>query len=154
MAASWENYLPTGFEPIDREHRDLCGCLRELLAAVNEADGRRARGALEGLLRASREHFAHEERLMREHRYPLLARHKETHDLYLADVAQHLSQLAARGISPQFRRWATGRVLEWVRLHIAANDVALGAFLRAVPAAAPAAAEAAPADPAAAVKAG
>lgn len=131
MAASWENFLPTGCEPLDRAHDAQSGCLRELLHAVNDVDTRRAAGAVEGLLRVSREHFGAEEQLMRASGFPQLSRHKEAHDLFLADVARFTRQVATRGITPEFRRWATGRVLEWFRLHVAANDVALGAFLRA-----------------------
>jgi hemerythrin-like metal-binding protein len=129
MGQSWEDYLPTRWEPIDREHAEIVRCLRELLAGVNAEDARRARAAVEELVRVAAAHFAHEERLMRENRYPQLSRHKEAHDLYLADAAQYATQVARRGLTPEFRRWATGRLLEWFRFHVSANDVALGAFL-------------------------
>jgi hemerythrin-like metal-binding protein len=129
MRSTWNEYLPTGWEPIDREHAALVDRLGTILAAVNASDTARAHAAADELLRDAGAHFAHEERLMRDNAYPQLARHKEAHDLFLADVAAFASEVATKGITPEFRRWATGRVLEWFRFHVLANDVALGGFL-------------------------
>jgi hemerythrin len=126
---SWQECLPTGWAPFDREHEDIIGALGALLSAVNASDFGRARAAVQELLRLVEAHFAHEERLMRESGYPQLAQHKEAHDLYRGDIATFASHLAEKGLTPEFRRWSTGRVLEWFRFHVSANDVALGAFL-------------------------
>ena len=66
---------------------------------------------------------------MRENAFPQLERHREAHELYLADVAEFAAQVVVKGLTRDFRRWSTGRVLEWFRFHVSANDVALGAFL-------------------------
>lgn len=129
MAGTWSECLPTGWEPFDREHADLVSRLGELLSAVNAADRARASSALSTFLHECGAHFAHEERLMALNAYGQLARHKEAHDLFLADVGELARDLAANGITPDFRRWATGRVLEWFRFHVSANDVGLGVFL-------------------------
>ncbi len=124
-------YQETGYAPIDDEHAQISEGLDRLLAAVNTGATMEAvllLGRLAGQVAA---HFAHEERLMAEAGYPLAARHKETHDLFLLDAGKHLAGLKASGLTPPFRRWATGRVLEWFRFHIAANDVGLGRFLMA-----------------------
>ena len=129
MPGAWTECLPTGWEPFDREHASLVASLAELLSAVNAGNRARATATLDEFVRACGEHFAHEERLMAQNAYGQLGRHKEAHDLFLADVAELSAELAANGITPQFRRWAAGRVLEWFRFHVSANDVALGVFL-------------------------
>ncbi|HEY6100373.1 MAG TPA: hemerythrin family protein [Anaeromyxobacter sp.] len=129
MRTSWEECLPTGWEPFDEEHRGMVRCLGEILSAVNANDAPRACASVQELLRVAGEHFAHEERMMRANAYPQLSRHKEAHDLYLADVAEFAAQVASKGLTREFRSWSTGRVLEWFRFHVSANDVALGAFL-------------------------
>lgn len=63
--------------------------------------------------------------------YSQRARHKEAHDLFLADVTTFLREVNAKGITPAFRRWAVGRLQTWIRFHVSVNDVALGAFLAA-----------------------
>jgi hemerythrin len=129
IRTSWQELLPTGWDAFDREHEEIVHVLGALLSAVNAGDLRRTREAVQDLLRVVQAHFQHEERLMRETGYPQLAQHKEAHDLYLGDVAAFARHLADRGLTPEFRRWSMGRVLEWFRFHVSANDVALGAFI-------------------------
>lgn len=129
MSVPWMECLPTGWEPFDREHAELFDRLGFLLSAVNAGEAGQARAMLDSFVRTCGEHFAHEERLMAQNAYGQLARHKEAHDLFLADVGEHLGELAATGITPTFRRWVAGRVAEWFRFHVSANDVALGMFL-------------------------
>jgi hemerythrin-like metal-binding protein len=129
MHPTWQETPSTGWDPLDREHAELIRTLGGLLSAVEADDLARARDAAEELVRVAGEHFAHEERLMRETGYPRLAQHKEAHDLYLADAAGFARHAAEKGLTPELRRWAVGRALEWFRFHIAANDVALGTFL-------------------------
>jgi len=85
--------------------------------------------ALQALVVAVADRFAHEERLMVKHRFPKVARHCEAHRDFVADARRFVAQLAAKGVTPALRRWAVTRLLEWFRLHIVANDVELGRFL-------------------------
>lgn len=128
MRSEWHDVMATGWEAFDREHRELVFRLGVLLSAVNTGDLVATRSATDDFIREVGAHFAHEERMMQANAYGQLARHKEAHDLFIADVGEHEAMLR-EGITPEFRRWATGRVLEWFRFHIAANDVALGTFL-------------------------
>ena len=112
----------TGYAPIDEDHRRLLVLIRELIDAVNAAAPARAKLAMidvEGQVAA---HFAHEERLMKESTFPNLARHKEAHDTFVAD----LRKFGTAG----FRRWTVGRLVEWFRFHVVANDVDLARLLR------------------------
>jgi len=129
MATTWHLYQDTGYEPIDTEHAQISLGLQQLLAAVNAGKPADAVLVLGSLAVQVAAHFAHEERLMAETSYSLAARHKEAHDVFLRDVTKFLEELKARGLTDPVRRWATGRVLEWFRFHIAANDVGLGRFL-------------------------
>jgi hemerythrin-like metal-binding protein len=129
MATTWQLYQDTGYEPIDTEHAQISLGLEKLLAAVNAGKAPDAVLVLQTLATQVAAHFAHEERLMAETAYALAARHKEAHDAFMADATKFLAELKAKGLTDTFRRWATGRVLEWFRFHIAANDVGLGRFL-------------------------
>lgn len=124
-------YSDTGFLPIDEEHRSISLAILETLDAVRAVDGARLEA---GLLVASKlvaDHFAHEERLMAEHGFPKAARHKQAHDAFLIDAAAKIKALRQAGLTDDLRRWVTGRLPEWFRFHIMANDVELGRFLLA-----------------------
>lgn len=74
-------------------------------------------------------HFAHEERLMRESGYPKLPQHSQAHATFVRDALDFKREYEAKGLTPEFRRWATGRLLTWFRFHILAHDVELGLYL-------------------------
>jgi hemerythrin-like metal-binding protein len=131
MSTNWQHYQATGYEPIDVEHAQISVGLARLLEVVNSGKPMEAVLALESIAGQLTSHFAHEERLMAESGYQLMARHKQAHDLFLVDASSFLTELKTHGLSEPFRRWATGRALEWFRLHIAVNDVGLGRFLQA-----------------------
>lgn len=133
MLRDWHEYLSTGWNPIDEEHAEVARHLHAVLSAVNAGDTAALRRILRDLLDAVARHFAHEERLMLEHAYPAYARHKDAHDLYLADIAEFSRRADAEGITVPLRRWATGRVLSWFSFHVAANDMGLVTFLRDPP---------------------
>jgi hemerythrin len=122
-------FLETSFATIDDEHAEIARSVGQLVDAVNSGRLAPVRDAVRDVVEQVAAHFAHEERLMREHGYSQLARHKEAHDLFLADVSRFQQELTGKGLTPNFRRWAIGRLFEWFRFHIAANDVGLGLFL-------------------------
>ena len=128
-------YTETGFASIDAEHWTLSEGLASFLVKVAGGSAGEVRPALAALLAAVGDHFGHEEELMAEFDYPLRARHGEAHELFLDDARRFQSELERDGVSPGFRRWASGRLPEWFRYHIFAHDVGLGQFLAKVGAA-------------------
>jgi hemerythrin-like metal-binding protein len=122
-------YSDTGYGPIDVEHRALSEQLRKFIDLVNGAEAPEVAVALHQLLAGVAAHFAHEELLMAEYRYGNTVRHREAHKLFLDDGARFERTVVAKGITPDFTRWAVTRLLEWFRFHIMANDVELGRFL-------------------------
>jgi hemerythrin-like metal-binding protein len=131
MATNWYDFQATGFATIDLEHEEISGSLTGLLDAINSGHVMEITTPLTALVKQVADHFAHEERLMVESGYPLAKRHKEAHDMFVLDAGQSVLELKERGLTDKFRRWATGRLLEWFRLHIATNDVGLGRYLAA-----------------------
>jgi hemerythrin len=129
MAAVKQLYNDTGFGPIDAEHRALSEGLENFIGKVNGGKAGEVGAALAAVTAAVAAHFTHEEELMADHAYPLLARHKEAHALFVGDVLRFQAELAKSGITPSFRRWAVGRLPEWFRFHILAHDMGLGQFL-------------------------
>jgi hemerythrin len=125
-----QEYMDTGYAPIDDEHRSVSEQLRALLAAVNADDLEQTRAISGVIFRNIASHFAHEERLMEQLKYPKAARHHEAHTNFLKDAKQFSAELDASGITPGFRRWVLTRLPSWFNFHIIANDVELGMFLR------------------------
>jgi diguanylate cyclase (GGDEF)-like protein/hemerythrin-like metal-binding protein len=129
MAEVKRLYDDTGFAPIDTEHRTLSEGLENFIEKVNGGKADEVGSALATVIAAVAAHFTHEEELMADFSYPLLARHKEAHGLFVGDALRFQAELAKTGVTPNFRRWAVGRLPEWFRYHILAHDMGLGQFL-------------------------
>jgi hemerythrin-like metal-binding protein len=130
MLSRKQLYSATGYEPIDREHRDLSDALEAFIGKVNAGKVDEVGSAMDALIAGVGDHFAHEERLMAESGYPQASRHAEAHALFVGDVLRFRKELQQGGVTATFRRWAVSRLLEWFRFHILSHDVGLGQFLR------------------------
>ena len=119
----------TGFGPIDAEHRVLSDGLEAFIGKVYAGNGGEVRTSLATLIAGMAAHFTHEEELMADFAYPNLTRHKEAHALFVGDALRFQAAMEKHGVSPNFRRWAVGRLPEWFRYHILAHDMGLGQFL-------------------------
>lgn len=125
-----QEYMDTGYGPVDEEHRAISEQVRALLSAIEAADAEQARAGAHLLFKRVASHFAHEERLMEQWRYPALERHRGAHASFLEDARRFSAELDATGVTPSVRRWAVVRLATWFKFHIVANDVDLGLFLR------------------------
>jgi hemerythrin len=136
MPTQDQRYPPTGFARIDSDHLEIGDAIGKLVEAVNEGKGREVPALLAATIDLVSAHFTHEERLMAESGYTLLDRHRQAHEGFSRDLEKFAKDLAAKGLTPAFRGWVLGRLREWFRYHVVANDVALGQFLAARDAAA------------------
>ncbi len=124
----WDERFSVGVTEIDDQHKRLVALLNELYEAMYSGQGREALGhVLAGLVGYAGTHFAAEERLMRLHRYPEAAGHKDKHDKMAAHVTELRERFDAGAIaSPvQISNFLKG----WLSRHIMETDRRFGAFL-------------------------
>lgn len=85
--ASLKDQLSTGIEGLDHEHRRLVGTMEELCDSFDRTGSNDEIRGLFGALHArAAAHFALEERLMRERKYPRYEAHKADHERLLDQV--------------------------------------------------------------------
>jgi hemerythrin-like metal-binding protein len=103
---------------------------RELCDAMSAGQGRLALGStLDRLVQYTAVHFAYEERLMQEHRYPDFAAHKAAHDALkkkAADLQKNFEQ-GRVAISVEVLQFLKG----WLEHHIREADAAYAPYLKA-----------------------
>ncbi len=125
---SLRNEQKVNVPEIDAQHEALVELINQLHQAMIDGRGREVLGRLmSALVNHTRSHFAYEEKLMTEHAFPGLGKHREEHDRLL----QHIEELA--------RRFDDGDLLlsfavmvdlrAWALVHIEKFDVVLGVFL-------------------------
>lgn len=125
-----DDYPTIGVPEIDREHLALANELRKLLAAVKDDDRDLTVVVAGNLIEGAKEHFAHEERLMREIRFTGSARHKQSHDEFLTKARLHFDELRADGLNADCLRWVA-TTMDWFRSHVRVEDTALARALTA-----------------------
>jgi hemerythrin len=84
---NWSTDYSVEVDSIDKQHRKLFEMLNELHDAMKAGKGTQlAPSILKNLVRYTREHFADEERLMIQARYPDFARHQAEHEKLTREV--------------------------------------------------------------------
>ena len=118
-----------GHDDLHGQHAELFRLLSAAALALETGDTRDVLGPLTAFIDAILAHCADEETLMEKGLYPDRGRHRVAHDVFRADLRQLTQELQASGPTPQVGEWIRIRLPEWLRFHIAANDVPLEAFL-------------------------
>ena len=80
----WDTSLECGVDIVDNEHKGLFKMVCDLMQESKEGNAKEASGkALDFLGEYVVHHFAHEEALMRQCRYPYAGEHKNAHDKFI-----------------------------------------------------------------------
>jgi hemerythrin len=130
MHPVWSQSLALGVDSIDDQHKEIFLHVADLNEALDA--GRSAGIALmlaDFLERYVAEHFADEERLMKEHQYPALQAHLAEHEKFRVAFAE----LRARhAVAPNVEMMQTLSKLttDWLVHHIAGTDKAFAMYLK------------------------
>lgn len=125
MDIQWNDRYAIGHPVIDAEHQALFNLAHEFAAATGQKDLQRLTMQL---YKYTREHFAHEEELMREINYPYARAHVDQHNTMLT----RLNDVSARIAKNEHHREAIEAWFnEWVLQHIARADAMLLTYMHA-----------------------
>jgi hemerythrin-like metal-binding protein len=126
----WSNLYSIGVQEIDDQHRVLVGLINRLGAAAEDAaNSGLVRDILASLVTYIGEHFANEERLMREYGYPNADAHIAAHGR-LADRVEKMVAQQDQGMTPTLDELIIF-LRQWLISHILQTDRALGMELNA-----------------------
>jgi hemerythrin len=126
---AWTPELSLHHAELDRQHAALFTLLEAAGTALETGGAPVVVGALAAFTDAMMQHAAAEEALMEETLFADRGRHRVAHEVFLADVEQLRIELAAHGPTPHVEAGLRVRLPEWLRFHIAVNDVPFGLHL-------------------------
>lgn len=133
MAYQFTQDLVTGNAVIDAQHKQLFQAINDLLAACGAGQGR---AALEKTTRFlcdyTAKHFADEERLQTQSRYPDYTAHKRYHEEFKKTVAALMKKLEEQGPSVTLVSEVNRAVAGWLTNHIKREDMKVAAHIRNV----------------------
>jgi len=114
----WNDWMSVQVSQFDEAHKKLINMIGQLNTAFTRGDGEKEIIAiLSGLATYTVEHFAAEERLMREHNYPDFQRHHQIHETFVNKVKQTITefenhQVSAASIMDLLSEWLMGHILK------------------------------------------
>ena len=124
MSLQWKNSYKIDDAEIDAQHQALFGYANQFLAATDKAG---LTASAMRFFKYTREHFAHEERLMKRLDYPALDTHVKQHE----DLIEKLSTLAQRIADDTLDQPHLEAFLgDWLIKHIAGSDTKLAKFVK------------------------
>jgi hemerythrin len=127
----WTPDLAVGVPGIDSQHKEIFRRVDALLDASAKGAGRERLAELLPFLGTYVvQHFADEEKAMREAGYPEYPRHKQLHAAFLAEFTTLKKRYETEGASTSVTIAVQKKVVEWLLQHIKKEDKAVGAFLK------------------------
>lgn len=124
MAIKWKDSYKIGDADIDAQHVELFEKINRLLEARDKAS--QTLCAM-GLYQYVREHFAHEEALMRQLQYPSLKVHIELHNALVTRLNTVSLAIANETLD---KAELESFLVEWTLSHIRTFDTKLAAFIK------------------------
>ncbi|MFO0583472.1 MAG: bacteriohemerythrin [Anaeromyxobacter sp.] len=136
MALQWDKSLAVGVKLIDEQHQELFRRVNTLLESMLKNQGKAEIEKLLGFLaQYVVDHFAAEEKLMNQYKYPDLPKHKQAHVDFVKKFGELKAAFDKDGATPTVTIELNRFVGGWLREHIGRTDTALGKFLHQVNAA-------------------
>jgi hemerythrin-like metal-binding protein len=126
---NWGDKHAVGFQGIDDEHKDLFEAVRGLESAMARFAAPAEMGVLlEKLVAATGKHFASEEAMMREAKYPGLPLHAANHQRLMKKVEAFAVRHSRSGVV--VNQHALNFLRDWLLHHMENDDTRLGAWLK------------------------
>lgn len=131
MAYQFTKELETGNALIDREHKELFDAINNLLDACSKGQGRTQLTEVAKFLQSYiTKHFADEERLQVQSRYPEYQTHKKYHEDFKKSVADLVQKLNTQGPTIALVGEVNSALAGWLIRHIKQEDKKFAAYLR------------------------
>jgi hemerythrin len=125
----WNDNYSVNIGSIDAQHRNLFAIGRELFAAMNAGQGKAVVArTLDRLIQYAAVHFAHEERLMKQHNYEDFAAHKLEHEALTRQVVQFQADFASGRAALSIQLLCF--IKDWLEKHINGSDKKYAPALR------------------------
>ena len=126
----WTEKYSVKIAALDNQHKRLFAIINELNQALANGEGKAATDSvLRKLVDYAKAHFAAEESLLAEYKFPETASHRAEHDKFTQSMAKFRADHCAGkpGVPVSLMLF----LQEWLKEHILVNDKAYTSFLNA-----------------------
>ena len=131
-AFKWCEDLSVGIDEIDQDHRQLITCLDNLFTACSAGQGPVVlKDILARLMQYTREHFSHEEDVMRRVDYPDFDEHREMH-IELVSALDDIIEEFTISNNHELSNKTLQFLEDWLTHHILIEDKKIGKYICAI----------------------
>jgi hemerythrin len=124
------DYPQVSLDFMNRDHAEFVAMRSRLLGMIStQAPENDVDTLLDELLAHTRHHFADEERLMQETRFPPYRMHKGEHDNVLADMSTHIEDWKQGRDATLLRDWLDKAVGDWFVTHVGTMDLVTAGYI-------------------------
>ncbi|MCX7678682.1 MAG: bacteriohemerythrin [Spirochaetes bacterium] len=123
---SWSKNLETGIASIDEQHRILLEILNTVHATMVGSSEGDLDAAFQRLMDYTQFHFAHEEKLFEQHKYPFAKKHAQEHQKLKSDAEMRISEYKGGKIGMID---ILAFLIDWLQEHIVNSDKKFGNFI-------------------------
>ncbi len=116
---------------MNRDHAEFVELRETLLVMLaHQGNPAEADALLDRLLEHTRRHFAEEERLMQETRFPPYPMHKGEHDRVLADMESHVARWKQERDITALSDWLEVGLVDWFVGHVSTMDFVTARYIK------------------------
>ena len=131
---AWSTDLETGNDAIDSQHKQLFKLTSDLVEACDGDKGQETVGeTLHFLASYTVQHFADEEALQVEHKFPGYESHKQLHEDFKAKVVVMINKYQEDSASSDLRAQVNSTIVRWLLTHIKKEDFKIAEHIRKTP---------------------
>ncbi len=124
QCAQWEDYMEMGHAEIDKQHRTLIDEINKLCIELGdkEPNAEKIKSHIKFMLSYAKEHFATEEKLMKEIEYPGYLNHYNTHRWFEKQVKNLVDDYVKFGPTHNMVVRIHHLLVDWLVSHICGTD--------------------------------
>jgi hemerythrin-like metal-binding protein len=131
VAITWNESFVLGIEEIDKQHQSIIENFEKFSIAIQEGCASELLLDMATFLAGyATEHFATEERYMKQYNYPRIAEQLQEHAEFTQDAEELLKRIVHEGASREIAADLAGKMVRWVIQHIRNHDRDLVQFVK------------------------
>ena len=131
MSVESAEYLATGVNEIDDQHKELFRIINELLHACNQGKGKEeVNKTIQFLDHYVIQHFETEENAMQKSGYPEYIRHRARHVQFIKNLSDLKKEIELNGVGVNIVIKTNHLVVDWLVNHIRKIYIQLGGYLK------------------------
>jgi len=128
---AWDDKYKIGYENVDLQHHQLFELLSDLVTmCIDGSDTEKLKSTIDFLVNYTVKHFADEEAVQIQWKYPEYIKHKQLHENFKTTMGGIVNQYTENGSSVELSNNVNTIVINWIIYHIQNEDKKIGDYIR------------------------